>query len=1024
MNERSIFQQALDIPDPDARQRFLDEACHGGQELRQRLDALLQAHQLVSDFLEQPPLDLTSPFTPSPSIPAPVPTLAAGSTFADRFKLREKLGEGGMGTVYVADQLEPVQRRVALKVIKVGRDSRQLLARFEQERQALALMDHPNIAKVYDAGVADGMPYFVMELIKGVPITKYCDDAKLTPRQRLELFVPVCQAVQHAHQKGVIHRDLKPSNVLVALYDGKPIPKVIDFGVAKTTGRQLTDESIYTEVGSLIGTLEYMSPEQAELNNFDIDTRTDVYALGVILYELLTGSVPFSRKELEKAGFAEMLRVIKEVEPPKPSTKLFGSGTLPSIAAVRQTEPAKLTRLVRGELDWIVMKALAKERDRRYETANGFAKDVERFLNEEPVLAGPPTATYRVRKFVRRNQAKVVAAGLVVVAMTCGMVGTTWGLLEARRQEGLARGEANEKEQARLAEARRAEGERLAKQETQKRLEQVDRANEILSSIFVGLNPQEIAQSGRPFQALLVEKLDAAIEQLQGDAIGDPLVVATLQFRLGRSLIPLGEANKAVTLLQRSLTTLRGILGPDDPKTLFAMTELASAHANAGNLKIAVSLQREALERSEARYGPIDEATLTCVNNLAGIYKKLGTLQDAVTLLQEGARRARGHLNPVHELLSAMLNNLADAYQAMGNVDQALPILEEADQLCRRRFGPEHPDTLVGQANLAVTYVNVGRIDEGIALLERTRDSQVRLLGLDHPAPLSTLNYLAGAYSDVGRHVEAADLGELILSARRRRLGVDHPDTIVAFTNLAATWWHAGRLDKSIPLFEEGLRLQELKLGRGHPDVQWTVGNLGVNYLTGGRPRDAIPLLEEVYRSSHEQHELIWLISNLMDAYVQTGRMEEAVKLARNAVNEARAALGTEALDLATVLSGAGRTFAESKLWQEAETVLTEALRIHAKRTPNGAKPFGTQIELGRVFLGQQRYVEAERYLLEGCNGMKQRINKVPVPRRTRLTDAIESLIKLYVATDKPDEAVRWRKELMESQAMVRPAAP
>ncbi len=276
-------------------------------------------------------------------------------------------------------------------------------------------MDHPNIAKVLDAGVADSTPYFAMELIKGVPVTKYCDEAKLTPKQRLELFIPVCQAVQHAHQKGIIHRDLKPSNILIGLYDGRPVPKVIDFGVAKATGAKLTDQSVYTEVGSLIGTLEYMSPEQAELNNLDIDTRSDIYALGVVLYELLTGTVPHSRKELKSAGFAEMLRIIKEVEPPKPSTRLSGSGSLPSIAASRHTEPKKLTALLRNDLDWIVMKALEKDRSRRYETANGFAMDIQRYLADEPVLAGPPSAGYRLRKFVRRNQSRRSLRRLVLI---------------------------------------------------------------------------------------------------------------------------------------------------------------------------------------------------------------------------------------------------------------------------------------------------------------------------------------------------------------------------------------------------------------------------------------------------------------------------------------------------------------------------------------------------------------------------------------------------------------------------------
>src|SRR5438105_3459787 len=384
MNEESLFAAALEKRDAAERHAFLDEACAGDAGLCRRLERLLAADRHDSGILERGPDADTLDAAPG------APPLAAARVFAGRFKLREKLGEGGMGEVWVADQIEPVQRRVALKVVRAGFDSAHMLARFDQERQALALMDHPNIAKMLDAGLDDaGRPYFVMELIKGVPITRYCDDARLSPRERLELFIPVCQAVQHAHQKGIIHRDLKPSNILVALYDGKPVPKVIDFGVAKAIGPRLTEQSIYTEVGSLIGTLEYMSPEQAELNNFDIDTRSDVYTLGVVLYELLTGAVHFSRREVTGHAFTEMLRIIKEVDPPKPSTRLSESrDTLPSISAQRQTEPAKLARLVRGELDWIVMKALEKDRNRRYETANGFASDVLRYLNNEPVSAG------------------------------------------------------------------------------------------------------------------------------------------------------------------------------------------------------------------------------------------------------------------------------------------------------------------------------------------------------------------------------------------------------------------------------------------------------------------------------------------------------------------------------------------------------------------------------------------------------------------------------------------------------------
>src|SRR5262245_56802832 len=379
MSERDIFIAALQKDDPVQRRAYLDEACAGQPELRRQVEDLLKLHEGAGSFLKHPAADVQGA-SPSQSPTAPPPTERPDAMIGP-YKLIEQIGEGGMGTVWMAQQTEPVKRLVAVKLIKPGMDSNQVIARFEAERQALALMDHPNIARVLDGGATNiGRPYFVMDLVKGVPITRYCDEHHHAPRQRLELFIPVCQAIQHAHQKGIIHRDLKPSNVLVAPHDGKPVVKVIDFGVAKAAGQPLTDRTLVTDFGAIVGTLEYMSPEQAELNNCDIDTRSDVYALGVLLYELLAGSPPFSRKELGKAGMLEMLRVIREQEPSKPSTKLSTADGLPALAANRGTEPAKLTRLVRGELDWIVMKALEKDRRRRYDTANAFAMDVQRYL--------------------------------------------------------------------------------------------------------------------------------------------------------------------------------------------------------------------------------------------------------------------------------------------------------------------------------------------------------------------------------------------------------------------------------------------------------------------------------------------------------------------------------------------------------------------------------------------------------------------------------------------------------------------
>src|SRR5215218_7336117 len=417
LDEKAIFNVARQIGLPDARAEYLRQACGTDSGLRERVQVLLHAYEEQASFLESPP-----PVGIAPTIDQPASE--SSGTVIGPYKLIEQVGEGGMGSVWMAQQTEPVKRLVAVKLIKPGMDSRQVLARFEAERQALALMDHPNIARVLDAGTTDaGRPYFVMDLVKGVPITRYCDERHLTPRQRLELFVPVCQAIQHAHQKGIIHRDIKPSNVLVALYDGQPVPKVIDFGVAKAAGQPLTDKTLVTGFGAIVGTLEYMSPEQAEVNQLDIDTRSDIYSLGVLLYELLTGSPPFTRKELEKAGMLEMLRVIREQEPSKPSIKLSTAEGLPALAVNRGTEPAKLSNLMRGELDWIVMKALEKDRNLRYETANGFAMDVQRYLADEPVQACPPSVGYRLRKFARRNKSGLAIAGLVAAGLVLAVVG-------------------------------------------------------------------------------------------------------------------------------------------------------------------------------------------------------------------------------------------------------------------------------------------------------------------------------------------------------------------------------------------------------------------------------------------------------------------------------------------------------------------------------------------------------------------------------------------------------------------------
>jgi serine/threonine protein kinase len=942
---KAVFLQAVEMHDPTRWPAFLDQACPGQPELRRRVEVLLQAHREASTSAHQAGVESPPPPTIGDAAERP-------GTVIGPYKLIEPIGEGGMGAVWMAQQTEPVRRLVAVKLIKAGMDSKQVVARFEAERQALALMDHANIARVLDAGTTSaGRPYFVMDLVKGVPITRYCDEHHLTPRQRLELFVPVCQAVQHAHQKGVIHRDIKPSNVLVALYDGQPVPKVIDFGVAKAAGQTLTDRTLVTGFGAIVGTLEYMSPEQAEVNQLDIDTRSDIYALGVLLYELLTGSPPLTRQESEQGGLLEMLRAIREQEPTKPSAKLSTAEGLPTLAANRGTEPAKLTRLVRGELDWIVMKALEKNRNRRYETANGFAADLQRYLADEPVLACPPSAGYRLRKFLRRNKRPVLAMSLVVLALVCGIIGTTVGLVQAQQ----------------------------AKDTAEKRLAQIEKGIDVLGSLFADLDPFAEEKEGRPLRAILRDRLDRAAAALEGEAMGDPLVVARLQERLGQTYLGLGHAAKAEALFTKAVTTRLVHLSAYDPDILSSMHNQARAYEAAGKRIEAIKRFEQVRDARAKTLGADHLDTLGTAHELAVAYSRAGQWAVAVPLLEQVRAGRVKQLGEDDELTLATLGSLARAYAAVNRSPDAIALAEQVRDARVKKHGEGHPHTIAAMNDLAWTYQRCYKMPQALALFKQARDTAVLKLGPNHPLTLSILCGVGHMHRAYRKTHEAIALLEQVREKQVVILGDDHPAAIATLSFLAMAYQDAGELNKALALLQKA-----------------AVGAEKLDYAT-----EYAPVIHHNLASCHEQLK----------------QYDQAEVWRRKWVAAARANYGPESLEYAALfgLSGLGSNLVQQQKYADAEPILRESVAILQKNHPEIWETFRAQSVLGAALLGQQKYTEAERHLVQGYQGMKtleksQHNSDGP-------SEALERLVQLYDAWDKPDEAAKWRKKLEKVKA-------
>jgi len=705
---KELLHQAMQLA-PGERARFLDQACSSDAALRAEVESLLLADEGVrSSFLQSPPLGADSDQTEA------VAGLQSGQVFAQRFQLVRKLGEGGMGQVWLAEQTSPVRRQVALKLIKAGMYDEAVVQRFQAERQSLAIMDHPAIAKVFDAGTTpQGQPYFVMEYVPGLPITEYCDRKRLRIRERLQLFIQACEGVQHAHQKAIIHRDLKPANILVVEVDGKPVPRIIDFGLAKAVKPQADGETLFTQLGHFVGTPGYMSPEQADPNVRDIDTRTDVYSLGVVLYVLLAGSQPFETRQ--KQPLDELLRKLREEEPPSPSTKVSTDrDTSSATAEARGTEPKQLVKLLRGDLDWITMKALEKDRVRRYASASELAADVKRYLNHEAVLAVPPSLAYRARKFGRRYRVALATATVIALVLVVAAVVSIRQSIRANREAAVA-----------------------------------EAVNEFLQNDVLA-QAGASAQSGSNAKAdpdLRVRTaLDRAAERIEGKFGQQPEVEASIRDTMGWTYKDLGLYPEARKQLERALELRRRVLGAEDAKTLQSAARLGAVAYYQGKYAEAEVLESQALGAQRRVLGPERPDTLLSMSNLALVYRNEGKYAQAEALLAETLEIRKRVFGAEHPDTLSSMNNLAIVYEDEGKYAQAEELDAQSLEIRKRVLGPEHPDTLKSMGNLALVYEFEGKHAQAEALLVQTLEIRKSVFGSEHPETATTL-YNLGCFA-------------------------------------------------------------------------------------------------------------------------------------------------------------------------------------------------------------------------------------------------------------------------------------
>lgn len=820
------------------RASFLDRECGSDRDLRDHVERLVTGAE--SDSWLQTGGGLGESLFDEDDTLASGTSVEHAESTQGRYRLIGKVGEGGMGEVYEAVQEEPLKRRVAIKLIKPGMQSKKVVARFKAERQAIGLMNHPNIAKVFDAGMTgDGRPFFVMEFVPGIAITEYCNQHRLDIDQRLTLFLSVCAGVQHAHQKAIIHRDLKPSNILVSIDDGEPVPRIIDFGVAKAIAQPLTDDSLYTQVGQIVGSPAYMSPEQAEFSAVGIDTRSDVYSLGTILYEMLTGAHPLNMIERMKDGMQESFRALRETEPVPPSmriTRLEGDGA--TAAAERHTQPAALSGRLRRDLDWITVKALQKDPARRYDSASDFAKDIMRHLHDEPVIAGPPSALYRFGKFAKRHRVGLAVAAAIGLGVVIGGAGLTYALIESDRQRA----------------------------EAQKARDESEAVTSFLQQMLAAANPDE---SGPAISVRDI--LDGASKNVEHQFRDRPEIQARLRQTIGNSYRTLGDFEKAETHLEAAVETQTRLLGSDHINTLHSMVGLGLHYQYVGRYEESESLYVAALRGFRTRNEPDDLMMYEVIGHLARLCQLTGRLEESAAFYEESVAALNRIGGPDHMMSLSTSNNYALLFLNQGRFELAEPLLRDQIERHDRVHGPEHPTTLNVKSNLALLLQYTDRFEEAESVYVSILGPLRQRLGRDHQNTLSAINGLALVYKSLGRYEDAEAMSAEVLDIQRRLVGENHPRTIISMGNLGDLLTEAGRPAEGEPYLREAVSRAQAVLQEGHAIRGASIRKLGVCLTALGRYDDAEKTLLEAYeshssglgpdhqRTQHAVHDLVAL---------------------------------------------------------------------------------------------------------------------------------------------------------------------